>query len=178
MSKAKGEGHGERQTTSRSASSYSHSSASHSYFKFVPKELAAKCRQLLESYHAMHGYTSLPDMIWQCDARDIVECHRELARDFRSASRSRGARRANDSFLSIATSILAVEVLARDFAGWGKRFPVAKREAETILVDSPTRRRLWFMDQYLYPSLSMQREMAGDLTPPNGAEVLPPTSTG
>ena len=94
-----------------------------SSFKFIPKELAIKCRKLIESFHAMHGYGRLPDMLWNSDARDIIECHRDLMRVFKNASKSRGAKRANELFLLIATAIVSLEVLARDFSGWGKRFP-------------------------------------------------------
>jgi hypothetical protein len=134
-------------------------------FRFVPKELAAKCRKLVESYHEIHGYGHLPDMLWHSDARDIIECHRDLARVFKNASKSRRAKRANDSLLLIATIVVSLEVLARDFSGWGKRFPAAKREAEKTLVDLPLREPNWFMDKYLYPSLTLHREFAGALAP-------------
>jgi hypothetical protein len=56
-------------------------------------------------------------------------------------------------------------VLARDFSGWGKRFPAAKREAEKTLIDLRLREPTWFMDKYLYPSLTLHREYAGALAP-------------
>lgn len=96
-------------------------------FRFVPNELARKCRKLLESYHEIHGYARLPDMLWHSNARDIIECHRDLMQVFKNASKSRCAKRANDSFLLIATTIVSLEVLARDFAGWGRRFPAGRR---------------------------------------------------
>lgn len=133
-------------------------------FRFLPKELAVKCRKLLESYHAMHGYVGLPDMLWRSDARDIIECHPELTQIFKKASKLRGAKRANNSFLLIATVVVVLEVLARDFAGWGKQFPTAKREAEKLLGDLPPGQRVWLMDLYLYPSLSIRREFASALS--------------
>ena len=141
-----------------------------STFRFVPSELAAKCRKLVESYHAMHGYGRLPDMLWNSGARDIIECNRDLMQIFKRASRSRNAKRADESFMLIAAVIVSVETLARDFAGWGKRFPAAKREAEEILVDFPQRQRVWFMDKYLYPSLDMQRDLVGTLAAGSTAE--------
>jgi hypothetical protein len=141
-----------------------------SNFSFVPSELALKCRSLIESFHDMYGYVGLPDMLWLSDARDVIECHAELAQLFKKASRSRGAKRANDSFLIIATDIVAVEVLARDFAGWGKRFPSAKREADKLVGDFPPRQHVWLMDLYLYPPLAVRRELANALEPsPKGA---------
>jgi hypothetical protein len=133
-------------------------------FRFLPRELAIKCRRLIESYHAIYGYVGLPDVLWLSDARDIIERDRELTRIFKRAARSRAAKRANDSFLHIATTIVSLEVLARDFSGWGKRFPAAKREAETILGDLPQLRRTWLMDLYFFPPVGIRREFGDRLT--------------
>jgi hypothetical protein len=133
-------------------------------FRFIPRELATKCRRLIESYHAIYGYVGLPDMLWLSDAREIIERDRELTRIFRRAARSRAAKRANDSFLQIATTIVALEVLARDFSGWGKRFPAAKRQAEKILGGLPQLRRTWLMDLYFFPPVGVRREFADTLT--------------
>jgi hypothetical protein len=138
-------------------------SNTNSLFRFVPKELARKCRKLVESYHAIHGYARLPDMLWHSDARDIIECHRDLMQVFKNASKSRCAKRANESFLLIATAIVSLEVVARDFAGWGRRFPAARRKAEAIFADFPKRQGNWFMDMYLYPSSDMHREATSAL---------------
>jgi len=141
-----------------------------SNFHFLPSELAVKCRALIESYHDMLGYNCLPDMLWQSDARDIIECDRELAQLFKNASKSRCAKRANDSFRLIAIVVVSLETLARDFAGWGKRFPNTKREAERLLGAFPLRQRVWLMDMYLYPSLGIHREFASALAPSLAAE--------
>jgi hypothetical protein len=136
-----------------------------SEFRFIPRELAAKSRRMIESYHGIYGYGCLPDLLWHSDARDIIECNHELTQIFKSASKSRGAKRANESLLLIATVIFSVETLSRDFAGWGKRFPTAKREAERMLDDIALRPRVWFMDGYLYPSINSHRELASEIAP-------------
>jgi hypothetical protein len=141
-------------------------------FRFVPRDLAGTCRKLIESYHAIHGCSQLADMLWNSDARDIIECHRGLSQIFKNAAKSRYAKRANESLLLIATVIVAVEVLARDFSGWGKRFPVARREAEALLIDFPQRDRAWLMDKYLYPSLALHREIVRALSPPPNPQWL------
>jgi hypothetical protein len=128
-------------------------------FRFIPRELAIKCRRLIESYHAIYGYVGLPDMLWLSDARDVIKRDRELTRIFARAARSRAAKRANDSFLHIATTIVSLEVLARDFSGWGKRFPAAKREAEKVLERLPQLRRAWLMDLYFFPPVRVHREV-------------------
>jgi hypothetical protein len=140
-------------------------------FRFLPSELASKCRKLVESYHEIHGYACLPDMLWHSNARDIIECHRDLMQVFKNASKSRSAKRANDSFLLIAIAIVSLEVLARDFSGWGRRFPGARRKAEAMFADFSPRLRVWFMDKYLYPSLNLHREAASVLTPSAAASV-------
>jgi hypothetical protein len=133
-------------------------------FQFIPKDLAAKCRKLIESYHAMYGFVGLPDMLWLSDARDLIECNNELTKLFKKASKSRGAKRANESFLLIATTIVSVEVLARDFGSWGMRFPAAKIEAEEVLSELPSQRRTWLMDLYLYPPVGAGSQFADALS--------------
>ena len=75
-------------------------------------------------------------------------------------------------FLLIATVVVSLETLARDFAGWGKRYPNMKREAERLLGGFPLRERVWLMDMYLYPSLGIHREFASALAPSLAAEHL------
>jgi hypothetical protein len=139
--------------------------AADSFTRAAPGELADKCRKLIESYHAIYGYVSLPDMLWMSDARDIIAYDADLKRTFKIASKSRGAKRANDSFLQIATAIVAIEVLVRDFAGWGRRFPAAKLDAEKLLNHVPQQRRAWLMDLYLFPPPGVRRDFASTLAP-------------
>jgi hypothetical protein len=134
--------------------------------RFLPSELAARCGKLLESYHALHGYSALPDMLWHSDARDIIERQRDLTQVFRKACKSRCAKRANQSFLRLATAIVAIEVLIRDFAGWGQRYPAARREAELLLGEFLIDQRNWLMDKYLYPQ-AVIRDFASALASPS-----------
>jgi hypothetical protein len=137
-------------------------------FQFLPRELVGKCYTLAASYHAIEGYGILPDILWNSEARAVIEHHGALSQIFRNASKTRQAKRANEGFLLIATVIVSVEVLARDFAGWGKRFPQARSKAEAFLIDFPQRERSWFMDHYLYPSLTTNRH---DTLKPSPAEM-------
>jgi hypothetical protein len=118
-------------------------------FRFVPNELAAKCRNLVDSYHALHGYASLPDILWHAKVRDLIKRHRELRKVFTTASKTRRAKHANDSFVVIATAIVALEVLTRDLAGWGAKFPNARQEASELLSTRPLKDRVWLVDRYL-----------------------------
>jgi len=132
-------------------------------FRFPPHELTAKCGKLLESYHELYGYGGLPDMLWHPDARHIIEGQRALTQVFMKACRSRCAKRANESFLQLATAIVALEVLVRDFGGWGQRYPAARREAELLLGDFLMAQRNWLMDQYIYPPVGVNRDFASVL---------------
>jgi hypothetical protein len=135
-------------------------------FKFVPKYLAAKCQQLIETYHAMHGYACLPDMLWHTEVRDLVEAHTALKQIFRKSSTTRSAKRANEGFVLIATVILSLEVLASDFAGWGRRFPWAKRKAEEFRREHLPESRTRLMDLYLFAQRYINPAFINALAPP------------
>src|ERR1700734_49281 len=76
-----------------------------SNFSFLPADLSAKCRTLIESYHTMPGLAGLPDMLWMSEARGIIENHRGLTLACTRACKSRGAKRANESFIAIAVIV-------------------------------------------------------------------------
>jgi hypothetical protein len=135
-------------------------------FQFVPRELSIRCRKVIESYHAKEGYACLPDVLWHCNARYVIERSRDLMQIFKRASKSRSAKRSHEGLLYVATLIVSLEVLARDFMGWGKQFPTARREAEEILSEQSLHGRPWLMDVYLYPSPGIQRVFAKMLESP------------
>ena len=97
----------------------------------------------------LNGYACLPDMLWQCGARDFIESDRGLRVLFRGAAKQRLAKQANDSFVRIATTICALEILVRDFIGWGERFPAARHAAEGIVAAHLAQPRVWLLDMYL-----------------------------
>jgi hypothetical protein len=137
-------------------------------FSFVPKSLAEKSRRLIETYHAMHGYACLPDMLWQPELRDFIEMHKDFRQIFKRASTARSAKRANEGFVAIATAILSLEVLASDFASWSARYPAAKRRADAILQEYTLNSRTWLMDRYLYPRSYINPAFINALAPPDG----------
>jgi hypothetical protein len=135
-------------------------------FQFVPRELSIRCRKVIESYHAKEGWACLPDMLWHSNARHVIERRRDLMQIFKSASKSRRAKRSVEGLLYVATVVVSLEVLARNFMGWGKQFPAARREAEEIVSEQLPRRQPWLMDAYIYPSLGIHRVSARMLEPP------------
>jgi hypothetical protein len=140
---------------------------------FIPKTLGEKCRRLIETYHAMHGYACLPDMLWQPELRDIIEMHTEFRQIFKRASTVRSAKRANEGFVLIATAILSLEVLASGFASWSTRFPAARRRADAILQQYTVSSRTWLMDRYLYPRSYINPAFINALAPPDNLQPAP-----
>ena len=100
---------------------------------FLPGNLTRLCRSLVEGYHEMHGYACLPDVLWKSRLGPFVEKHKELRQLLRKTSTTRSAKKANGGFVRIATAILALEILASSFAGWGALYPEAAEVAGAIL---------------------------------------------
>jgi hypothetical protein len=117
--------------------------------KFLPRVLTENCQRLVESYHAIHGYASLPDILWRAEVRDFVEMNSDLRVLYRKASITRSARKANASYVLIASALLSLEILATDFLGWGTRFPFAKRKAASLLAAHVPATRAQLRDVYL-----------------------------
>lgn len=127
---------------------------------FVPQELTVQCRLMIERYHRIHGYACLPDILWYADSREIIQSQKELRKIFKKASMARGMRQANNSLLFVASVIMAVEGLVRNFAAWGVQFPAARQQAGKLLGASPASQRVWFMDTYLYRPRVADRDSA------------------
>ena len=87
-------------------------------FSFLPKSLIAQCQSLIGSYHELHGYACLPDILWKARLGHFIEAHQEFRQLLRKASTTRSAKKSNEGFVLIATTILSLEILASSFAGW------------------------------------------------------------
>lgn len=118
---------------------------------FLPKDLTRQCRNLIESYHGVHGFTSLPNTLWRFHMGPLIERHAELRWLLRRASTTRSAKKANEGFLQIATKILALEILASNFSGWSAIYPVLGETAREVLNRSSHGPHMPLMDFYLYP---------------------------
>jgi hypothetical protein len=134
-------------------------------FQFLPKELSARCSQLIKAHHSTNGYWDLPDLLWHEETREFIAKQANLHLVFRRACTTRRAKKATGGYALIITVILSLEVLASDFAGWGRRFPLAKRKA-TAVVDKylpTTRTRL--LDYYLPHRGDQRPDLVKLLTP-------------
>jgi len=92
---------------------------------FLPKSLTTQCRSLIESYHELHGYALLPNILWKAKLGPFIESHREFRQLLKKASTTRSAKKSNEGFVRIAMKILALEILASSFAGWSAIYPEA-----------------------------------------------------
>jgi hypothetical protein len=139
----------------------------------LPPSLAAQCRGLIESYHEIHGYGCLPNMLWRAELEGFIKKHPCLRQILRKASTTRSAKTANKGFVEIATAILSLEILASDFASWSTMFPEAKSMANALLRMRSA--RMFLMEHYLYPPKHINPAVLAALAPPQDLQpVLQP----
>lgn len=135
---------------------------------FLPKTLAAQCQSLIESYHELHGYACLPDILWKARLGPFIENHRVLRQFLRKASTTRSAKKSNDGFVQIAKAILSLEILASSFAGWSAIYPEAGSKACAILRRTARGAQMPLMEFYLYPPKYISSAAIATLAPPAG----------
>jgi len=133
---------------------------------FLPDSLITQCRSLIESYHEVHGYACLPEILWKSRLGPFIEQHSELRQFLRKASTTRSAKKANDGFVRIAKTILALEILASSFAGWGALYPDASEAARAILKAATHSAHMPLLEFYLYPPKYISSAAIATLAPP------------
>jgi hypothetical protein len=133
---------------------------------FLPKSLTTQCRSLIESYHELHGYACLPNILWKARLGPFIESHRELHQLLRKASTTRSAKKSNEGFVLITTTILSLEILASSFAGWSAIYPEAGATARAILKRNARSMHTPLMDFYLYPPKYISSSAIAALAPP------------
>jgi len=143
---------------------------------FLPKSLTTQCRCLIESYHELHGYSCLPDILWKSRLGQFIETQQEFQLLLRKASTTRSAKKSNESFALIATTILALEILASKFAGWSAIYSEAGSMAHAVLQEHARSPHMPLMEFYLYPPKYISAAAIAALAPPpnrpsNGAEL-------
>jgi hypothetical protein len=118
---------------------------------FLPGSLTTQCQGLIESYHELHGYACLPDILWKARLRQFIEAHLEFRLLLRKASTTRSAKKSNECFVRIASAILSLEILASSFSGWSTIYPDAGSMAHAILLRNARSPHMPLMEFYLYP---------------------------
>jgi hypothetical protein len=140
-------------------------------FGFLPKSITAQCQSLIESYHELHGYACLPNILWKARLGPFIQAHREFRQLLRKASTTRSAKKSKDGFVRIAKTILSLEILASSFAGWSAIYPEAGSRARATLKRSP---HMPLMEFYLYPPQYMSSAAIAKLVPPPGRQLIEP----
>jgi hypothetical protein len=59
-----------------------------------------------------------------------------------------------------------VEIQPSGFAGWGNRYPNARKKAQVLLEEHVPSSRAWLTERYLYSQIK-RREALGGLAPPD-----------
>ncbi len=136
-------------------------------FSFLPKALIDKCKPFVIRYHELHGFSCLPDILWQPETRKFIEAHLALRQLFKKSTSSRRAQKANEGFILIATLILSIEILAIGLAGWATRYPAAGKKAKALLAEYVPSSRAPLTERYLYPQIKRTRAVLGALAPPD-----------
>jgi hypothetical protein len=135
---------------------------------FLPKSLTAQCRSLIESYHELHGYACLPNILWKARLGPFIETHWEFRQLLKKASTTRSAKKSSEGFVQIATTILSLEILASSFAGWSAIYPEAGSMAHAILKRNARSPHMPLMEFYLYPPKYISSAAIATLAPPTG----------
>jgi hypothetical protein len=134
---------------------------------FLPKALIEKCKPFVIRYHELHGFSSLPDILWQPETRKFIEANLALRQLFKKSTSSRSTQKANEGLILIATLILSIEILAIGLAGWATRYPTARKKAKTLLAEYAPSLRAPLTERYLYPQIKRTRAVLGTLAPPD-----------
>jgi hypothetical protein len=135
-------------------------------FGFLPGTLIRQCQSLIESYHEVHGYACLPDVLWKSRLGPFIEKHRELRQHLKKASTTRSAKKSHHGFVQIATTILSLEILASSFAGWGAIYPEAADAASATLKRNGGGQHMPLMEFYLHPPKYISSAAIATLAPP------------
>jgi hypothetical protein len=135
-------------------------------FGFLPKSLTSQCQVLIESFHELHGYSCLPDMLWKAGLGPFIEGHEQLRQLLRKASTTRSAKKSNLDFVKIATTILALEILSSRFAGWSTIYPQPASRSRAIQTAHARGRHTPLIEFYLYPPKYRNSAAIAALVPP------------
>jgi hypothetical protein len=126
-------------------------------FRFIPRVLLERCKPFIVHYHELHGFSSLPDILWHPDTRKFVEADLTLRKEFKRATSTRRAIKAKEGFVLIAAVILSAEILAIGLAGWARRHPAAHKKARALFADYAPGSRARLIERYLFSQTDRNR---------------------
>jgi hypothetical protein len=94
----------------------------------------------------------LPDILWKLRLGPFIEGDPTLGPLLRSTSTAKRAKKVNECFVTIATTILSMEILTSNFAGWSSLDPAAGEKARAYLKRNTFNPQTPLLDYYVYPS--------------------------
>src|SRR5260370_27547910 len=128
----------------------------------------------MESDHELDGYASFTNILWKSRLGPFIQAHREFRQLLRKASTTRSAKKSNEGFVRIATTILSLEILASSFAGWSSIYPEAGLMAQAILKRNARSPHMPLMEFYLYPPQYISSAALAKLAPPANRQPIEP----
>jgi hypothetical protein len=91
----------------------------------------------------------MPGILWDHDTMTFVGCSNGLMEMLKVATKSWRSNKRHEAQTYLAAIVLAIETLGSNFAGWGDRYPEAKRKADEILNTYFFANRMRLLDVYL-----------------------------
>jgi hypothetical protein len=138
----------------------------------LPPALMKQCRSLIHSYHKLHGYSCLPDILWKSQLGPFIQTNRVLRQLLRKASTTRSARTSNEGFAQIATTMISLEILGSGFASWSIIYPEAASVARALLKRNRLGHHTPLLEFYLHPPKYMSYPAVATLALPHAEQQL------
>ena len=91
----------------------------------------------------------MPRILWDKDTMTFIGCSRGLMEMLKVATKSWRSSKRHEAATYLASIVLAIESLGSNFAGWGDRYPEAKRKADEILNAYFIANRTRLLDVYM-----------------------------
>jgi hypothetical protein len=118
-------------------------------FEWVPDKLIANWVMGVKAKHEQHGWGSMPGILWDQDTMTFIGCSNGLTEMLKVATKSWRSAKRHEAQTYLVSIVLAIETLGSNFAGWGDRYPDAKRKADEILNTYFIANRARLLDVYM-----------------------------
>ncbi len=118
-------------------------------FGWLPQKLLDNWIMGVKAKHEEHGWNSMPGILWDVDTMVFLGCHQCLMIMLETATKSCNSSERNEYSTYLASIVLSIECLGCDFAGWGTRYPEAKKKADGILDNYLANKRMRLLDVYM-----------------------------
>jgi hypothetical protein len=118
-------------------------------FEWLPENLVSMWVMGVKAKHEKHGWRSMPGILWDQDTMVFFGCYQSLMTMLEAATKGWRPNKRHEYQTYLASIVLAIECLGCDFAGWGTRYPEAKRKASEILDTYFINNRVRLLDVYV-----------------------------